>query len=351
MTGRPVLLDGIAGQARVVDVLQAAVRGPVHAYLFVGPPGTGKREAALAFGTCLLCPQGGCGNCDVCRRALAGVHPGLVLFQRSGASITVDDAREISRLARLHPMEGTRQVLLLDEFHLVESAAPALLKTIEEPPPTTVFVIVADFVPPDLVTIASRCARVEFRLLSPSDLADVLMAQGHGRTEAEAAAELANGSLDRAAMLVADNRTVARLELWKQVPGRLDGTGATVARLADELMAACEEAGDPVRRRQESELAELGEVARSSGERGIPGRKEIEDRHKREQRRVRTDELRAGLTVVGRTYRDRLARNGSWHDAEAFGSVGAAAAVLGRNPNESLLLYGLLLNLWDPGDR
>ncbi|MHB1785929.1 MAG: ATP-binding protein [Acidimicrobiales bacterium] len=345
MTVPPVLMSGVVGQPSALRALGAAVAAPVHAYLLVGPPGSGKKDAALAFAAGLLCPQMGCGHCETCRRVLAGLHPDAVLHQRSGAWIGVDDAREITRLALRHPMEAARQVLILDDFHLVDRAGPALLKTIEEPPASTVFVVLADFVSPALVTIASRCAAVEFGPLTPSDLMAILQTEGLSMAEAASVASLAGGSLDRARLLAHDPGATARHELWQAVPSRLDGTGATVARITDELLAACDQAVDMVRAAQEEELATLSAQARSGGEKSVTGRKEIEDRHRRQQRRVRTDELRSGLGDLAEVYRDRLAQSGARREARGLDAVQAAVEALVRNPNEALLLQALLMKL------
>src|SRR5207302_7793205 len=131
--GEVVMYEGVVGQERAVAQLRASTKAPVHAYLFVGPPGTGKRAAARAFAADLLCASGGGDGCEVCRRVLSGVHPDVVELERRGASLLVDDAREITRRAATSSVEGGRQVLILTDFHLVDQAAPALLKTIEEP--------------------------------------------------------------------------------------------------------------------------------------------------------------------------------------------------------------------------
>src|SRR5262245_36781474 len=116
------VFDTLVGQARPVAQLRAAAGSPVHAYLLVGPPGGGKRPAARAFAAALLCPLGGCGSCDVCRRVLADVHPDAVVVERDGAYISVGQAREIQRLAMRTPVEGSRKVLQLIDFHLVREA-------------------------------------------------------------------------------------------------------------------------------------------------------------------------------------------------------------------------------------
>ncbi len=136
------------GQSGAVSHLISAARRPVHAYLLHGPPGSGKRAAARALAAALLCPDGGCNQCNTCRRALAGTHPDLVVVERTGASVDIDEARSIVTRAQRRPLEAARQVLVVADVHLADKAAPALLKTVEEPPPATVFVLLADELPP-----------------------------------------------------------------------------------------------------------------------------------------------------------------------------------------------------------
>jgi DNA polymerase-3 subunit delta' len=198
------LFADIVGQERAVGALRAAVRAPVHAYLLEGPVGSGKRQAALAFGVALLCPAGGCGACDTCLRARSEVHPDLVVVEREGPAISVGQAREIRRLALRSPNEGRRKVLVLVDFHLAQDAGPALLKVVEEPPSSTVFVILAEHVPPELETIASRCVRVPFDAVPPALVAQVLSATGVEGEIAEVVAQASGGRLDRARLLAAD---------------------------------------------------------------------------------------------------------------------------------------------------
>ncbi len=348
-SGSPVL-DRIVGQPRVKALLGSFVASPVHAFLFVGPPGSGKREAARAFSAALVCPNGGCGDCLSCRDVVSGRHPDVVFVERHGASILVDEAREVAQLAQRTPRIASCQVLVLADFHLVDRAAPALLKTIEEPPATTVIVVLADARVPALVTIASRCVEVEFSPLDVESLASALQVNGATEEVALAAAAAANGRLDRARLLVEDSGFAAREARWRSVPERLDGTGSTVALLAAELLAATDELLVVLTERQAEELASVDAAAELMGERRTPGRKAIEDRQRREQRQVRTDDLRAGLATLAGAYRSRLgaenlpARRAASLVA-ACQEIDAAAARLGRNPNETLLVQALLSRL------
>ena len=343
MTGG--LFTGLVGQEKAVAALRAAAADPVHAYLLVGPPGTGKRVAARSLAAALLCPDGGDGTCEVCTRVLSGAHPDVIVRERTGPYITVDAAREIARLGALSPVEGGRKVLVLVDFHLVEHAAPALLKAIEEPPATTVYVILAEQVPPELVTIASRCARVDFAAVPPDRLVAALVDGGMTPDMAAEVAAAAGGRPDRALLLASDAGFAARRAAWRDAPGRLDGTGAAAAVTADQLLGTLESVVEPLRARQASELAEVAERARLYGER--PGeRKELEARHKREERRARTDELRFGLATLAAAYRDQLAAaRDPAPGLAAVQAVTEANEALEHNPNVTLLLQALMVRL------
>lgn len=357
MLDGPLFADVIAQDAAVSELWSASVR-PVHAYLLVGPPGTGKRAAATSFAAALLCATGGDGTCDVCRRVMAGVHPDLVTIEREGPYITIDMAREIGRAAARSPLEGDRKVLVLSDFHLVREAGPALLKTIEEPPPSTVFVITAEFVPPELITIASRCVRIDFRPLPLEAVAGALRAAGVDAALALELAAAADGRLDRARLLAGDPEFLSRRQAWQAVPTRLDGTGNTATTIAAELVALLERSVGPLRLRQAAEVADLdarmaraNEVTgRSGGKRAAKsGAKELEDRHRRELRRQRTDELKAGLAALAGVYRDRLASDGPAAAAgdavESVRLIQELYANLAYNPNELLQLQALLVRL------
>ena len=347
---RAPVLDRVVGQDAAVALLRASAPHPVHAYLFLGPPGTGRLDAAAAFAAALNCPDGGCGHCEVCEATLARRHPDYVVVERQGASISVAQANEVARLAIRSPRAAPYQVLVLVDFHLVGAAAPALLKTIEEPPPSTVIIVVAETVPPAFVTIASRCLQVPFERLDDAVVAEVLVREGTPADEAPSVASAAAGRLDRARVLAADPGFAERLQRWRSVPTELDGTGARVVQLAQALLAGANEPVEVVTRRQQGELEQLAAEAKLRGERGLPGRQAIEDRHKREQRRVRTDDLRAGLSVLAGGYRDRLGAEQMPAQRlattlSAIEAIDDASSRLDRNVNEALVLEWLLLRL------
>lgn len=343
------LWSEVVGQDVAVAQLRAAAADPVQAYLLVGPEGSGTRAAARAFAADLL--AGGLDEAGATRaRALAATdsHPSLHIVERRGASINAEQADEIVRRASLSPAEGSLQVLVLVDFHFVgTNVAPKLLKSIEEPPPGTVFVITAEEIPPDLVTVASRCVQVEFTAVPEEVVAARLVAEGVGEAEARVAAAGAAGSMTRARILARDPEAAARRDAWYAAPERLGGTGAAAAAVADELHAAIDGVLAPLLELQAEESAQL--VARYQAVEATPPKgemKDLEDRHKREQRRVRTDELRAGLAVLTARYRDELARGGSAEDfLVAADAVQELCDGLRFNPNLALQVRALMVRL------
>lgn len=339
--------SGVVGQERAVAALRRAADAPVHAYLFVGPPGSTKDEAARAFATALLTGVEDPDTRDG-RLILAGEHPDVREIARVGAAISAEQAAEIVRQAALSPVEGERKVLILHEFHLLNDVgAGRLLKTVEEPPRSTHFVVLADFVPVDLVTIASRCVRIEFGPIDAAALTKRLVADGTPLADALLAAAAAGGDLTRARLLAADPQFADRRRAFAELPQRLDGTGAAVVAATGDLLARIEAAAAPLVARQAVELDELAAREQRIGTRGS-GRAAMETRHKRELRRHRTDELRSGLATIAATYRDALAEGSAPHveaAADAVHRIHAAIESFEHNPNETLLLQSLLWSL------
>jgi DNA polymerase-3 subunit delta' len=346
--------EAVVGQPAAVATLRtAAADGAVHAYMFVGPPGSSKLQAARAFAAQLVTEAEAADSRDS-RLILTGTHPDVIESRRTGAAILAEQAAEIVRLSSLAPIESGRKVMILDEFHLLAPAsAVRLLKTIEEPPASTTFIILCDFVPTELVTIASRCVRVDFRPLETDVIAAQLVAEGVDPAHATAAAASALGDLDRARLLANDPELARRRDAFANVAHELDGTGSVALRCASNLLDMIDESLAPLVSRHEADAAALAERIASTGDRGS-GRKDLEDLHKRELRRHRTDELRAGLATLAATYRDSAtdaATSGAVVDidncAAAIHRIHGALESLDRNPNERLLIESLLWSLPD----
>jgi DNA polymerase-3 subunit delta' len=347
LPGLASIWDGVVGQPAAVEHLRRAAAAPVHAYLLVGPSGSTKHEAARAFAAALLAGDDDPGGRDA-RLALAGEHPDVHEVERIGAAISKDQAVEIVHLTSLAPVEGSRKVLILHDFHLLTGEAAArLLKSIEEPPPSTIFVVLADFVPLDLITISSRCVRIDFRSIPDDVLAARLRADGVDVETTAVVVAAAGGDLTRARLLAHDPALVERRRAFADLPRRLDGTGSTVMAAVDDVLAQIDAAAGPLTERQAAEVAEVDARREQFGERGS-GRKALEERHKRELRRHRVDELRSGLAVLAGAYRDRLVAGGNQRPEaliDAVARIHDTIEALERNPNEPLLLQSLLWSL------
>ncbi len=356
--------DAVIGQPSALRQLRAAATNAVHAYLLVGPAGSGKRQAATALAGELVAGRTGDGPQDRQaaarhrRLAAAEAHPDISYIEREGPFITRDQARAVVTRSVRSPVEGARQVLVLCEFHLVSDAAPVLLKAVEEPPPSTVFLILADEITPELVTIASRCVVIRFGALDPATVRDRLIQEGSDVEVAVRAAAASGGDLRRARILAADADLSGRMALWAALPERLDGHGATVVTLAEELLASLERSLEAIDERHRTELEELTAFQERYGMR--TSTRVATERHRRERRRFRIDELRFGLAVLSRAYRDRIVaqlnagsgggvrpdgRGSPVGELAVFDAVRQAAESLERNPNERLLFIRLLVHL------
>ncbi len=348
--GADDLWSGVVGQGQAVRELRSALAAPVHAYLFVGPRGSGKRALAASFAAGLL-SDGSIGDdrARIVELALAEEHPDLVVVEREGASISAEQADFIIDRASRSPIEGSRKVLVLDEFHLVsERVGPKLLKTIEEPPVGTFFVVLAEEITPDLVTIASRCVEIDLGPVPVAEVAARLVAEGVDPGRADDAAVAAAGDLRRARVLATDERLALRRDAWFAVPDEVDSSGASVVRVVDGVLAMIDDSLAPLKERQVIELAELEERVAAHGERGS-GRKQLTERHKREERRYRTDEVRFGLLTLSRRYRDELVSSPRPDRAiQALSAIQDVSEHLIRNPNVRLQLLALFLDLGKP---
>lgn len=197
----------IAGHHHLLELIAgAASRGTLPpSLIFAGPDGVGKRMAATALAQAMNClaPAGtdSCGACASCKRIARGVHADvLVIVPGETGSIKVDQVREAIERAAYRPFEGRRRVVIIDDAdEILVEAQNALLKTLEEPPPASVFVLVTSRPDVLLPTVRSRCQRLRFGRLAPGEVATVLMqAHGYSETDAHAAASLSDGSVGRA---------------------------------------------------------------------------------------------------------------------------------------------------------
>jgi DNA polymerase III subunit delta' len=308
----------LAGQEAVVAQLKSAVAGAMtHAWLFTGPPGSGRSVAARAFAAALLCPYGGCGECPSCRQVHAGTHADLLLVRPEGLSYGVKQTRELVLRAAGAPSGGRWHVVLFEDAdRCTEAAANALLKAIEEPAPRTVWLLCAPSAEDLVTTIRSRCRVVTLRVPPSSAVATVLAERdGVDYDKALAAARAAQGHIGRARRLATDPAAAARREAVLQVPVRSASLGPALAAAATLVKTAEDEARSVTEQLDEPEREALrqafGEGSTGKGiakaMRGMAGAmKDLEDRQKSRATRVKRDTLDSALLELAAFYRDVL---------------------------------------------
>jgi DNA polymerase-3 subunit delta' len=257
----------VIGHRRVIELLARSIRRDSlpPSLIFAGPSGVGKRRTALATAQLVNClapvpdtdgiELDACGTCAACTRIARGVH-GDVLIVEPGDndSIKIEQVRDVIDRAAYRPFEGRRRVVIVDEADaLVVSAQNALLKTLEEPPSASMFILVSSRPDSLLPTVRSRCPRLGFRALTPQEIATALMRRGRSESDARAAAAAADGSLGRAVGLNASDLVEAR-EVAQLVLTRAAATPDPRRRIegAKELLSNTGSGGaGPQRRRQD----------------------------------------------------------------------------------------------------
>jgi DNA polymerase-3 subunit delta' len=314
----PPVFGDLAGQERVVEQLLGALHGGMtHAWLFTGPPGSGRSVAARAFAAALLCPNGGCGECPSCRQVRSGTHADLLLVRPEGLSYGVKQTRDLVLRAAGAPSGGRWHVVLFEDAdRCTEQAANALLKAIEEPAPRTVWLLCAPSAEDLVTTIRSRCRVMTLRVPPSSAVASVLVSRdGIDPTIALAAARAAQGHVGRARRLATDSAAAARRLSVLKVPVSATSLGPALAAAAslvkiaeDEAKVATEQLDEPER---EALRQAFGEGSTGKGVakamRGMAGAmKDLEDRQKSRATRVKRDTLDSALLDLVAFYRDVL---------------------------------------------
>jgi DNA polymerase-3 subunit delta' len=356
----------IPGQERAVTQLHRAAARPVHAYLLVGPRGSGVEEAARCFAAALITAD--TGSAEDGERSwdlvLRGVHPDVVEIDPPATQIRIEDAQAVVDEVSRSPIEGERKVVVVfdaERLRLNEAAANKLLKTLEEPPPSAVIVLVTSGADQLLPTIRSRCQRVDFAYLGAEAVAAALVADGIPTERAELLARLAGGRIDRARAL--DGRLGPVRDAFVAVAESVDGSGGVVAQQVDRVQDAMQRALSGL---EEAQSVETEQLAIELEAAGYPERtrraqlRRLDERHKRAHRRARIDALLEGITALETVYRDALAGSADErlnldHDVLAVNVRGATAAldacrdarqaISEFNPNETLLVERLFLHL------
>ncbi|MFC5723518.1 DNA polymerase III subunit delta' [Streptomyces gamaensis] len=339
--------DDLVGQDRVTQQLAAAARdadalvtaeaaggasagaaaGPggsmTHAWLFTGPPGSGRATAARAFAAALQCTSPdragsagpGCGFCDGCHTTLVGTHADVEVVRTDQLSIGVKETRDLVRRAQLSPAGGRWQVIVLEDAdRLTEGAGNVLLKAVEEPAPRTVWLLCAPSLEDVLPTIRSRCRLLTLRTPSVAAVAQMLAARDGVEPELAArSARATQGHIGRARRLATDERARDRRAAVLKLPLRVDDVGGCLKAAQELIDAAAEDAKQVAEEIDAKETEELRAALGASGSgsrlpRGTAGAmKELQDRQKRRSTRTQRDSLDLALVELTGFYRDVLA--------------------------------------------
>ena len=327
MSSTTSVYENLVGQAHVVEILQKAVASTrdgdsvpeagmnnqmVHAWLFTGPPGSGRSTAAIAFAQALVCPNDGCGVCNACRSVVNGAHPDVEVVRTEGLSIKIDEVRELlARVAWAPSMGGWRVVVMEDADRLTESAANALLKAIEEPGNRTVWLLCAPTLHDVLPTIRSRCRHVQLVTPSTAAVARVLeIRDGISPAMADFAARVSQGHIGRAKYL-AKNESVrnTRTTIMK-LPLTLKGISSAFSAAQTLIDLATEQAQASAEERNQGEIDALslaygkGATGRGMASGGSKAIKDLEKEQKTRSTRMVRDGLDAALLDIATFYRD-----------------------------------------------
>ena len=313
--------DDLVGQHRTVELLRTAAggHGMSHAWLFTGPPGSGRSNAAIAFAAALECEQEdpdakGCGTCPACHTVLAGSHADVTLVRTAKLSLGVAEVRDLVRRAAMRPVGPAWQIIIVEDAdRLTEQACNALLKAIEEPTERTVWMLCTPTIEDVLPTIRSRCRLVTLTTPTTEDVAAFLVrADGVEPGLAAYAARASQGHIGRARALARDEGTRNRRREVVGYPARLTTLGACMTAAANLAEVAKEEAEQMTGELDAREKADLdtayGVVERGRRPREYgPALSELEKGQKTRAKRRVLDVVDRGLMDLVSVYRDAIA--------------------------------------------
>jgi DNA polymerase-3 subunit delta' len=315
------VFDDLVGQEHVVEILKGAVvasrtdeesQEMTHAWVFTGPPGSGRSSAAVAFAQLLICPNNGCGTCSDCNAAKTSGHPDVEIIRTEGLSIKVEEVRELlTRVAWAPSMGGWRVVVMEDADRLTESAANALLKAIEEPGTRTVWLLCAPTLRDVLPTIRSRCRHLQLRTPSLEAVTSVLVKRDKiAPGMADFAARVSQGHIGRAKYLATNESVRSNRKLIMQLPLQLGSLAAAFQAAQTLVDLATTEANASSDERDEKEVEKLqeaygkGATGRGMATGGAKAVKELEKEQKSRSTRMVRDSIDGALLDIATFYRD-----------------------------------------------
>ena len=315
------VFDSLVDQNEAISILTSATAAAknnedesqdmTHAWLFTGPPGSGRSNTALAFAAALLCPESGCNNCINCTTALKGTHADVELVRTEGLSIKIDEVRELITRASWTPSVAQYRVVIIEDAdRLTESAANALLKAIEEPGLRTVWLLCAPTLTDVLPTIRSRTRNVTLRTPSVDAVTALLRSEGYLQEVAELSAKASQGHIGRARYLAKNPEARTRRTDILKLPLTITDIASAFKCAGALVDAAKREAEADATVRNDVETAALKEAWGQQGSRVVQGGakavKELEKEQKSRQTRMVRDYLDRALLDIATFFRDVL---------------------------------------------
>jgi DNA polymerase-3 subunit delta' len=315
------VFDNLIDQEHIISILQEAVSAAsdstnqsqemTHAWLFTGPPGSGRSNAALAFAAALVCRNGGCNDCTDCKTATTGSHADVELIKTEGLSIKIDEVRDLITRASWSPAVGNYRVVVIEDAdRLTESAASALLKAIEEPGLRTVWLLCAPSSTDVLPTIRSRTRSLVLRTPSIAAVAKLLEKEKFSPAMADFAARVSQGHIGRARHLAKSEEARTRRQAILKISLMITDIASAFKAAQVLVEAAKAEAEEEAERRDDVEISALKEAWGQQGSKltqgGSKAVKELEKEQKSRTTRMVRDYLDRALLDIATLYRDIL---------------------------------------------
>ena len=315
------VFDSLVGQSEVVEILKSATSAAtsgsttqemVHSWLFVGPAGSGRSNAAVAFAAALVCSQSGCGTCRDCQTVLTGTHIDVERFNPTGLSIKAEEVRELIARSAWSPSVGPwRIVIIEDADRLTETAANALLKTIEEPETHTLWFLCAPTLSDVSITIRSRCRHLQLRTPSKTSVEEFLLTNTSVDSKTAAfAARVSQGHIGRARFIATNQEAQTRRKEVLALAFSLKDIDSCFKAASHLLDTAQEQAESENSERDSKQLKQLQDAYQGTGRSLISGGskaiKDLEKEQKSATTRSIRDNLDSALLDIATIYRDVL---------------------------------------------